>query len=348
VPILVFWLVTLKLPLFQPRYLIMALPPYLIMAAGGLLALRRVQPVLAAGAALLLAAPTVVALSGVNYSAQPQKEDWREAVSYVQDHLRLRDVIVVYPGYMRTALDYYYRPGGPGDVPSVPVETVPSLRTEGFGEAELNDTLRRVVTCHERAWLVTSPLRQQQEDPGSKVQEWFQYNWLTFDTKVFNGVSVYGIAFNGQPNCWFPEPDHREPHQLSGGLDFIGYIYELRRPDNTQPDASYFPLTMYWRNREKLGTDYAARVVIKDPAGKVVVDEALGMLNGYWPTSKWAPNTETIDYRDLRLPGSLTPGDYTVSLQVYPQGHPDQPLRVDGGGTEIRFGGPLRVVPWRP
>src|SRR5205085_126860 len=130
VPILVFWLVTLRLPLFQPRYLIMALPPYLIMAAGGLLALRRVQPLLA-------------------------------------------------------------------------------------GEAELNDTLRRVVTCHERAWLVTSPLRQQQEDPGNKVQEWFQYNWLTFDTKVFNGVSIYGIAFNGQPNCWFPEPDHREPHQLS-------------------------------------------------------------------------------------------------------------------------------------
>jgi hypothetical protein len=340
--------VTLRLPLFQPRYLIMALPPYLVMAGAGLLALKRVHPLLMVVGALLLAVPTAFALSGVNYSAQAQKENWRGAMSYVQDHLRLRDVIVVYPGYMRTALDYYYKPGGPGDVPVVPVETVPSLLTEGFGEAELNDTLSKVVTCHERAWLITSPPRQQQEDPGNKVQQWFQYNWLTFDTQVFNGVTVYGISFNGQPNCWFPEPDHVEHHQLEHGLEFTGYIYELRRQDNTQPDASYFPLTLYWHNHEKLNTDYDVRVTIKDPAGKVVTDEALGPLNGYWPTSQWAPDTEVIDYRDLRLPGGLTPGNFTVSLQVYPRGHPDQPLRAAGGATEIIFKAPLRVVPWKP
>ena len=348
VPIVVFWLVTLKLPLFQPRYLIMALPPYLIMAAGGLLALKRVNVLLMAAGAVLLVVPTAFALSGVNYSAQAQKEDWRGAVSYVQDHLRLRDVIVVYPGYLRTALDYYYRAGGSADVPVVPVETVPSLLTHGFDDAALNATLSRVVTCHERAWLITSPPRQQQEDPTNKVQQWFQYNWQTFDTRVFNGVTVYGISFNGQPNCWYPKPDHNEVHSLEHGLDFAGYIYELRRPDNNQPDASYFPLTLYWRNHAKLTSDYVARVVIKDPAGKPVVDEALGPLNGYWPTSQWAHDIQVIDYRDLRLPGGLTPGNYTVSLQVYPQGHPDQPLKVQDGGTEIVFKAPLPVVPWKP
>ncbi|MFL5733778.1 MAG: glycosyltransferase family 39 protein [Chloroflexia bacterium] len=348
VPILVFWLVTLRLPLFQPRYLIMALPPYLIMASAGLLALRRLSVPLVAVATLLLAAPTAFALAGVNYSAQMQKEDWRGAVSYVQDHLRLRDVIVVYPGYMRTALDYYYRPGGPGQVPTVPVETVPSLLTQGFGDAELNDTLRRVVSCHERVWLITSPPRQQQEDPTNKVQQWFQYNWLTFDTREFNGVTVYGISFNGQPNCWFPNPDHFEPQSLEHGLDFLGYIYELRGKDGTQPDASYFPLTLYWRNHEKLTTDYDVRVTIKDPTGKAVVDQTLGPLSSYWPTSKWDPNIEVIDYRDLRLPGGLAPGNYTVSLQVFPRGHPDQPLKVQGGGTEITFKDPLHVVPWKP
>lgn len=370
VPIFAFWLVTLKLPLFQPRYLIMSLPPYLILAASGVVALVSRAPawlarlssnstlktqhsklgsVLTVIAALALALPTGAALAAVNYSPQAQKEDWRGAVAYVQDHLRLRDVIVVFPGYLITGLNYYYRPGGPAKVPQVDVKTIASLRTEGFGDVQLNAALRDAVTCHERAWLITSPIRQLQEDPGNRVQQWFQYNWHTFDTRVFNGITVYGLSFNGQPNCWYPEPDHKERHDFANGLDFLGYIYELRGSAPSQPDASYFPLTLYWRNERQMNHDYIVRVVIKDLSGKAVVGEALGPLNGYWPTTQWPPGTQVIDYRDLRLPGGLTPGDYTVSLQVYPNGLPDQPLKLrEGGGTEIVLKDPLHVVPWKP
>src|SRR5439155_6121517 len=105
-----------------------------------------------------------------------QKEDWRGAMTYVQDHLRLRDVIVVFPGYMLTSVNYYYAPGGSGDVPHVDIKTIPSLSTKGFGENELNAYLLDAVSCHERAWLITSPVRQAQEDPKGEVQLWFQYN----------------------------------------------------------------------------------------------------------------------------------------------------------------------------
>ncbi len=348
VPIILFWLITLRVPLFQPRYLIMALLPYLIMAAAGLLTLRRAHPLLMAGMAGILAVATIVALTGVNYSPKFQKEDWRGGMAYVQDHLRLRDVIVVFPGYLVTAVDTYYKPLGPGHVPQVNVKTIPSLRTKNFGERELNDALRDATNCHERAWLVVSPARQAQEDPDNKVQQWFQYNYQTFDTKEFNGVTVYGIAFNGQPNCWYPGPDHIEIHTFDNGLQFLGYIYELRDNATTQPDASYFPLTMYWRNDKKLPTDYIFRVQIKDPTGKTVVDEAQGPDNGFWPTSQWHAGSQMIDYRDLRLPGGLTPGDYTISLQVYAKDQPNQPLKTEEGKTEIALKTPLKVVPWKP
>ena len=110
--------------------------------------------------------------------------------------------------------------GGAAAVPQVDIKTIPSLRTRGFGENELEAALRDAVTCHERAWLITSPPRQAQEDPGNKVQEWFQYNWLTFDTRVFNGITVYGISFNGQPNCWYPSPDHTQLTEFENGLQF--------------------------------------------------------------------------------------------------------------------------------
>ena len=311
--------------------------------------LKRLHPAAMVLGALALALPTGVALASVNYSNQVQKEDWRGAMAYVQDHLRGRDVIVVFPGYMITAVDYYYKPGGPGAVPQVDIKTIPSLKTEGFGETQLNAMLRDIVTCHERAWLITSPPRQEQEDPNNLVQQWFQYNWHTFDTRVFNGVTVYGIAFNGMPNCWYPGPDHKERHTFENGLEFLGYIYELRRDNGEQPDASYLPLTMYWRdNAPAMQEKYVVRLRIKDPAGKVVVDEALGPLNSYWPTSEWPPGVQVIDYRDLRLPGGLAPGDYHLSLQLYPEGHPDQPLKLKEGGTELDFKDSVRVVPWKP
>ena len=350
VPILVFWLITLRLPLFQPRYLIMALPPYLLIVAIGLLTLRRVHIIVGVVGAVLLALPTYAALAGVNYSDQVQKEDWRGALAHVQEHLRLRDVIVVFPGYMVTAVNYYYKPGGVGQVPQVDVKTVPSLRTEGYTPAQLEADLRAIVQCRERAWLITSPPRQQQEDPLGRVQEWFQYNWHTFDTQVFNGVTVYGVSFNGQPECWYPEPVTSQRAEFENGLEFLGYTYELRNEEtaNNQPDASYFPLTMYWRNHEMLPTDYLVRIRIADPTGKVVVDEALGPLNGYWPTSAWPPNTTVIDYRDVRLPGGLAPGGYRVSVQVHPKDKPGEPLTLVDGGAEIFFEDALTVVEWKP
>jgi mannosyltransferase len=349
IPLIGFWLVTLKLPLFQARYLIMALPTYLVLAGAGLLALWRLLPVGVLLAALPLAAASVFALGGVNYADEPRKEDWRSAMAYVMDHTRLRDTIIVFPGYLVTAADLYYAPGGAGRVPDVPIKTVPSLGTEGFGERELHRALFDSVKCHERAWLVTSPEREEREDPELSVRQWLQFNWRTFDTKRFNGVTVYGIAFNGQPDCWFPEPTSPQRARFTNGIEFLGYIYELRDNATVQPDASYLPLTLYWRSPDRPLTErYEVRVQVESAKGEGIVDESLPPHNGFWPTTEWPPGINIIDYRDVRLPGGLEPGPYTVTIQLHPPGKPEEPLALEDGGTEVRFNEPLQVVPWSP
>ena len=351
VPVLLFWLLTIALPLFHPRYLLMALPPYLIMTAAGILALRQRNSLFVVLPLALLAISTGVALASVNYSTQAQKEDWRGAMTYVQDHLRLRDVIVPFPGYLQSAVRLYYKPGGPALVPDRPIGTIKSLRTEDYGTREMEDELRRIATCNERAWLIVSPVRADGEDPQHEVLQWFQYNFLTFDTQVFNGVTVYGISFNSVYNCWNVNPDYLELHTFENGLEFQGYIYELRDDDSTpsQPDASYLPLTLFWRAHNRMLEDYDFRIQVIAPSGEVVKDEALGPLNGYFPTSQWHPNLTLMDYRDIRLPGGLTPGDYHISMQVHPRGQPDKPLKLVGeSGDTIFFKQPLKVVPWQP
>jgi hypothetical protein len=220
------------------------------------------------------------------------------------------------------------------------------MRTQGFGQRELEMALREAIKGHERVWLITSPDRQESEDPGNRVQQWLQYNWNTFDTKVFNGVTVYGISFHEVRETWFPGPDYPERHNYPNGIVFEGYIYEIRADATQQRDASYFPLTLYWMTTKRLQEDYIFRVRIKDPNGKVIVDDSAGPLNGYWRTSEWPPGKHIIDYRDLRLPGGLAPGNYTVTLEVHPPGQPDQPLKTEKGIAEIVFQAPLQVIPW--
>src|SRR5205809_691882 len=128
---------------------------------------------------VLLALPTLAAVLHAYFFAESEEDGWRRAVGYVQGHLRLPERGVVFPGYLESAVSYYYKPGGHepqtgAEVPKQDVKTIPSLRTEGFGENELNAALEEAVKCHERAWLITSPPREEQEDPEHKVREWFQ------------------------------------------------------------------------------------------------------------------------------------------------------------------------------
>src|SRR5262249_11136012 len=153
------------------------------------------------------------------------KEDWRGALDFVRQHERLRDVVIVYPGYLVTAVDYYRNAQ---DLATVPVRTIPQLDTANFGDREFDAALMSAVTDRERAWLIESPPRAAAEDPDARVLHWFQYNWHQFEQRTYNGVEVYGFSFNGQPGSWFPEPTHPQTVPFQNGLTFSGYIYELR------------------------------------------------------------------------------------------------------------------------
>jgi hypothetical protein len=345
VPIALFWVATLRVPLFEARYMIIVLPFYLFFVAGGLLRLRSWHPALLLVGLLGIAAPTVAALGGVNYGPYGQKENWREAVDFVRQHERLRDVVIVYPGYLVTAVNYYRNAQ---DLATVPVLTIPQLETQHFGEREFNDVLMAAVTDHERAWLVISPPRADKEDPQRRVLQWFQYNWHQFEKRVYNGVEIYGFAFNGQPRSWFPEPDHPQELHFANGLIFRGYIYELRNNAPAVQNAGWLPLTLYWETRRPLPVEYAFRIELLDAQGQVKVrDGPLPPLNGYWPTTQWLPTGPIIDYRDVFLPGDLPPGAYTVRLTVVPRDQPDQPLSLADGSTSFVLDTPLTVVPWQ-
>ncbi|HEU0167862.1 MAG TPA: hypothetical protein VFS62_08810, partial [Chloroflexota bacterium] len=117
-PLALVYAISLRQPLFSPRYFIVALPPYLLLAAVALAALPR-----AAGAGLvgMLAAGSVWAVVRANTVPQYAKEDFRLAAHYISQRSQADDVIGLLANYTVYPFEYYFE--GAGRV--VPVDVQP-------------------------------------------------------------------------------------------------------------------------------------------------------------------------------------------------------------------------------
>jgi len=94
------------LPLFQPRYALAILPPFLLLAAWGAVGHGR-RPVALAlvGLVLCFTVPGLVTY----YYGEPNRNPWREAASLVSNLARPGDTVLFIAPLARKPFDYYYR-----------------------------------------------------------------------------------------------------------------------------------------------------------------------------------------------------------------------------------------------
>ena len=103
-PLVLFFLVSLRISLFLDRYLIIILPAYILLLGRGLFAVAR-RSVLATGAAVL----GIVLLWAPAVWNQPLlKQDFKRSVAYLEQHRAPRDVLLFIPSWERTYFDYYH------------------------------------------------------------------------------------------------------------------------------------------------------------------------------------------------------------------------------------------------
>gem|GEM_PF-581717 len=380
VPIILFWLLTLRAPLFEARYLIVALPAWLLLVADGVFALVGRQPqaqdreesVALRGfnlrwLALLAVVPllgfSLWALAGYNYSKVATKEDWRGAMLYIKTHMRVGDTIIVYPGYLKSAVDYYMIHGpGPANLPQVVVNGIePKLVISGT-QRELDSAEAGVINGARRAWLLQSPTRVRLEDKrqtdeqwAGSVWWWLSGNYIQEDKRgEFSGLEVYSFNFNGVVGSYYPRPQTYAANVYSAPngdrLTLLGFNYEPRGQawlpfaptDNltqgagtsvTTTRADFFPLVLYWRvdnqasGKPALQGSYTMNVQLVDAAGKPVTSQLpLPPFGGYQQTAGWRLAETFTDFRDIWVGGNTAPGDYRLAVSVYANGQPDQLL----------------------
>lgn len=335
-PILLFYLITLRVPLFQDRYLIILLPPYLLAAAGAVAWLaRRLPPVAPALlAALLLLA--WIPLRDVVYAADSQKEDWVGAYRAIAPHVREGDVLLIHPGYLRPTADYYARrlPG----LARLPIVTLPSLRTEAFDERELDAVLAGATWGKTRVWLVTSDERLRSDDERDLLRTWYHGNTTLFAARLFNGVRVETFSYNGpyKAGLWRPEIPLRV--EFGGEILLLGATWEEEGRRARAGDWAL--LTLRWRALRPPPASYVVRLRLRDAAGREVAAYDIKPLDGHWPTERWTTREQIWDYHDLFIQPDLPPGRYSVVAGLYPEGRPEAGLRPD---TDAAPGDPLGV-----
>ncbi|MGQ9585018.1 MAG: glycosyltransferase family 39 protein [Anaerolineae bacterium] len=142
VPVGLAFLVAQWRPLFLLRYLVAFQPFFLLLAAAGVVGLRRRSWQVLSG--LLVGACFLPGLWGM--AAWPQKEDWRGVAALLEVEGRAGDQIVLVDEDIRAPLNYYYRGG-------LPQQGVSRFQTD---PDELAAWVEGLAGNGGRVWLVMS------------------------------------------------------------------------------------------------------------------------------------------------------------------------------------------------
>lgn len=199
IPVIGLYVVSLRNSVFSDRYIIVALPAYLLLCAVALATLGRTRLGTVAGiiVATLLVSYTWVPVADVNRSDIAQKEDWRGAYARIAERAGQHDVFLLQPGYMISTLAYY----GQQDerLAGHPVATIAVFDKPWITRETMIEELREEIGAHRRVWLIESPERVPFVDPNGELTAWLNATGqLLWEDRV-NGVH---IALYELPESW--------------------------------------------------------------------------------------------------------------------------------------------------
>jgi hypothetical protein len=185
VPLLTAWLLSQIKPMYSDRYLLPFVPPYCILVACGLKALK--WPWLRLAIVLCL---TLTLLVG-NWNAWRviQREDWRWASSYVLARAEPADVVLFLPRWLAKPFDYYAR-GRLALSMDLPVPVTVQAAQEVATD---------IAQHYKRAWLVWQ--RGHYSDPHGVVRQVLDSRFRLVEEVTFRGVGslvLYSLEATGK------------------------------------------------------------------------------------------------------------------------------------------------------
>jgi mannosyltransferase len=219
VPLLLFGVATAFARLYEPRYMMIVLPAWVLTLAYPLLRARRPAQALIAGALLALAlaaqAATLLQPEKGLFSGDPVKEQWRESIAALARRAQPDDLLILHPYYVRPLWDYY--------APRVTADPLPQPVTFPiFGEGYLDTPASReqardfaareyepffdsVAQGRARALMLLAPDHARMVDPPLTLEELQakarREGWAALPTEA-DEYGLLGLRFHYPQRSW--------------------------------------------------------------------------------------------------------------------------------------------------
>ena len=355
-PIVAVLLLASRTPKFNPRYLMLVSPAYLLILAGGIGALaggplrgsrgageqrgggagghgsritqHAARSTLAVILSAFLIATSVIGLR--NWFTDPAftKAQWRELAAAVRAQIAPDEAVLLVSGHASPAWDYY--------TPDIPRTRLPELDILDVNAVLGFDTgaqLGRALAGKAGAWLVS--WQDAVVDPAGFVPHFLDRAGA--EQPVAQEFWHLGLRhWRLRADATFPS-EASPAHVLDANFD---HKLALLGWDDPREDQ----LTVYWRVLNTLSKDYRVSVILEDAQGREV-----GRWDGRpasydYPTTRWQPGQEV--FGRYPLPTGQPAGEYTVTLAVYDASNLDgldlRDAADNPAGKRVRLG-PLRV-----
>lgn len=332
-PVMAVLLLASRSPKFNPRYLMLVSPAYLLLLTGGIAALAKAAHRTSAArlaAGVLLAALVTVSVMGLsNWFTDPAftKAQWRELAAHVRAERQPGEAVALVSGHAYPAWRYYAP-----DIPAVRLPDIAILDVQAVLGFEAGAALAEGLAGQSGAWLVQ--WQAEVVDPAGFVP--YFLDRAGQDRPVERQFWHLGLRrWQLDPAATFtaePQPQHETGANFDHKLALLGW-------DDPQRDGQGATLTLYWRVLNTLTVDYQLSLVVEDAAGQEL-GRWDGRPAGYdYPTNRWQPGQVLFGGVPLSVESN---GPVYVTVAVYdaadPSGLDIRDVADNPAGKRVRLG----------
>jgi mannosyltransferase len=340
VPLFAMYVVSLARPAYNPKFLLLATPGFLILVGRGVSVLypglflrerapyaslsdpmhRRVARQLVGIGKLfvgvLFAAGTVLALQNMYTDPRLQRDDYRGIIRYINALATNRDAVIVdAPGQMDVVRYYYH---GAAELSTLPIGR-PVLQDQT--RAAIVDLIKR----HDRLFAIY--WATDQADPEQFVERSLSEVSYKASDEWHGNVRLAEYAVSLLPSSF----DARIPFG-----DEI-FLRSFSIEDKAYAGGDIIPLDLTWVALKPLSINYKVFAHLVDAHGQLVAQHDGEPENGFSPTNRWQVGEEVSDKVGILVPVGIPPGEYSIVIGLY-RGDTGERLKLKDGTDALTLG----------
>jgi len=326
VPIGMMYVLSLRRPMYNPKFLLLCTPPFCLFLAQGTVSLARKrgfcwQPaetttiavgrpisriwswlriVLSVTAIAFVAISSLYSLRAYYFDPRYARDDYRGIAEYIQAVEREDDAILINaPGQIET-FTYYYRGGLP---------LYPLPRQRPLDEAQTEADLRQMIQGRKRIFAVL--WATDESDPGRFVEGWLdQHTYKAMDSWYGNvRLVVYAVPVE------LAEEGIAHPLHVNLGnkVRLLGY----NLPTTEVMPGDILQLTLFWQAIAPINERYKVFAHVLDAHGHLVGQRDAEPGGGAKITTIWKESELVVDHYGLPILPATPPGDYMIEIGMY-------------------------------